>query len=35
MLQRLKWRPLSNRRKDARLMMVNYKWIYILGLPCG
>jgi hypothetical protein len=25
MLQRLKWRPLSNRRKDARLMMVNYK----------
>jgi hypothetical protein len=22
MLQRLKWRPLSNRRKDARLMMM-------------
>jgi hypothetical protein len=39
MLQRLKWRPLANRRKDARLMMV-YKIdrelvSYMLGLPGG
>jgi hypothetical protein len=43
MLQRLKWRPLANRRRDARLMMMykidikNYKciYMYMLGLPGG